>query len=292
MEEDTKKQEGMRQNIKGCWEAFGKIVLHPMTIVTLLLVVLLNIANASVPKENSLFVLLNVLLTIISGVAGSIMYKRATDISENKPITIKGKSAIRNLKFLLNDVSESERIASDYLARIKEAENNKVLYKEWLREIIYRYWLLKEAVVDSIENWIDIIPKEADIKTQIGELTKLTLKIIKKEHEMEDVQNKAKQEGKDKESEIAELKDEINILRASLDEQATATFGPTLAASGTFPTLGSGLSYLKTSDNIYASLERTCKQCGGTYIPSGLAAMASSKCPTCSLADAIITTQK
>jgi hypothetical protein len=172
---------------KDSWKSFIKTIFTPWIIILVLAVFFIirwSIDEANKLVTNNLLVsLLSVFISILSGIVGAILYKRWTDFTESGKLAVRGKSAIRNLKMLLNNITQLREKVITFICPRLEKEHSKETPEIFMREIIDRCTNLQEETVNSIENWTDITP-EAEIKTEIGEISKLQMGLIEREKEL------------------------------------------------------------------------------------------------------------
>jgi len=169
-----------------------------------------------------------VLLTLSSTILGGRVFQQWISISESSVLEARGKSAVRGLKLLFNNVGLMEKRIKLYITSLDE-DDKRVILRNY-EELIIMCNVLQEESVSSIENWTDIVP-EADIKTLIGQFTSLKSEINVKEEELSELNSKltdekgqseeAKQNLKEK---ISDKEDQIRSLSRQLLE-AKANYG-------------------------------------------------------------------
>jgi flagellar basal body-associated protein FliL len=197
------------KNLKKNWKMFLNILLDPFVLLFTTSIIMLFHFSNELTKP-----LFEVLLIIASGILGG----RLTRLWEDSLTITRGKSAVRDLKLLLTNISVLKQKAINF----QNSEEQAIVIKRNYKEIESFCGVLEEAAVNSIENWIDIVP-EADIKTQIGIISDLNQSLKDKERELLDLNNKysaekfKSEEGrkqlsleiKEKESQITNLEKEI-----------------------------------------------------------------------------------
>ena len=153
------------------WYNFVKIVVDPWFILPAAFTVYFSIVINST-KEPNIITLLTVLISLFSGIAGSVLTKNIISINGEDALRARGKVSIRSLKLILGNLySFGKRINT-------QKDNNQNVFS--IQDIYERITILEEEVLSSIENWTDIIP-EADMKTQIGIITELQKIVEEKE---------------------------------------------------------------------------------------------------------------
>jgi hypothetical protein len=164
--------------IKSKWSAFFSIVFDPWILLAfsataVLFYLLLN------QSDRLLIALLTVLVSIASGIIGGIVTKKWDEVTGEAVLVARGKAAIRSLKLLLANTVSLERRVRLYLSRYNRARKDRAksdLVPTYLEDVIERCGILEEEVLSSIENWTDIIP-EADVRTQIGLISDLKIRV-------------------------------------------------------------------------------------------------------------------
>lgn len=199
----------VKNKIKKSWKNLGVIFLAPIFISIIVAVVFCCV---SIIQENKILIgIFGVIANIFSGIAGGLILKEWGEIENRNILLEKGKSATRSLGLLRdnifslkNEVSKSLKQTSD-----KEKGKNLDLIKNNFESTIERCELLNKSVINSIEEWKDIIP-EADITSSFTKISDLE-KEIKKLRE-EKSKDKEENDRKIKQLEFEILK-EINSLK-------------------------------------------------------------------------------
>ncbi len=215
------------KSLRENWKSFFGIILDPWNVILLLATgALLSASVFQGKQENAPVVysaLLNLMLTVSSVVLGARLTKQWLDQTESGILVVRGKAAIRNLKLLMHNIADlGKRVRLFMQASINQPKSLKTITLRNYEEIISKCDSLAEETVNSIENWTDIIP-EADVRTQIGELTDLRehlndkmreFRLLQKEIKETKSQSaeekaKLKTQVEDKESEIRELRSQV-----------------------------------------------------------------------------------
>lgn len=161
--------------LKERWASFLTIIFDPLVLTFLVLTLLLGIFLKS-QKEPVVIAALTIIITLISGILGAILKGKWSEITEEKVIVARGKTAVRSLKLLLSNILSLEKRVCEYLFRSQDEQakmgQSPEVIKTYLEEIIGRCRIQGEEAISSIENWTDIVP-EADIRTQIGVISNL-----------------------------------------------------------------------------------------------------------------------
>jgi len=147
-------------------------------------------------------------------------------MTEMKVLVARGHSAIRSLKLILLNIAAVENRIKVNIDNLDKGNNEYKLIKSTYEEVIEKCNILEEEIVSSIENWTDIIPEIGNIKTQIGVLSEMKLKVLELDGEIKkskkDIESVKEIEGKRKEELVKELKtreNELSKARAKLLEK-------------------------------------------------------------------------
>jgi len=157
------------------WLSFFEVLLDPVGIIllgfTLGLIVYETSNSADLQKFPLLAVAVTGLISIFGGITGAYLQKGFSRISEGGVLVTRGKSAIRGLTLLLQNLNNLEGRVASYLSRAHSANADLNITTSY-EEVISRCTQLEEEAINSIEEWTDIIP-DANVKTQIGVITSL-----------------------------------------------------------------------------------------------------------------------
>lgn len=217
---------GFRALIKQ-WQSFLSIILNPWVIILIIPTGFL-MYQASVQTNQTITTILSLLIALSSSLLGGVIANKWSAINDESVLNARGRSAVRSLKLLLINIAAIERRVLEYLSRTKDNKTTMDIAAIYLEEVSLKCRTLQEDVINSIENWTDIVP-EADIKTQIGIISELRDQIQVKEDErlrlsddFEETKKKSKEEGEklllliqQKEKELNEAKNELR--RRSID---------------------------------------------------------------------------
>lgn len=209
----------MWNSLKIKWITFLQIILDPWILIFLLATIILFMV-LSYQKDTTIITILTFITSIFSAVLGGLMTKQWLDITEERVLVARGKSAIRSLKVLLTHIVSLEKRVAEYIGRYVNKDQSPDIIKICFEEISEKTNVLQEEVLNSIENWTDIIP-EANIKTQIGIITHLKEQAVQTNKELGDLKTEKteleKTKGKSAE-EIEELKKKIKEKERELDD--------------------------------------------------------------------------
>jgi len=264
------------------WAIFFAIILDPIILILLLGVLFLIWLSQGDGQNKLLMNILVVIISITSGVLGGLISSRWSEITETKLIRTRGKLAIRNLGLLLLNLRSLEKRVSFYLKKLgDETEGNKLI-KNYLEETVEKCNVLEEEVINSIENWKDIIP-EADLTTQIGviselketqsnlaaELNNLNDKLEKTEEQSIEQRRELTKEIALKEKELSSVKGKLQDLEIQIH--------PYFSSTGLSGYAGGITGGFLSSINI----AQTCTKCGRNFVTTSLEDSAGGICPVC-----------
>ena len=174
------------KSLKDKWKAFFALTFDPWNL--LLCIAVGSLFYLSIGENDRLNSSLSyILITITSAILGGRISQQWSSISETGVLVARGKSAVRGLKLLLQNVATLEGRIRSFSINSNEIENNPQVVKRNYEEAIAICGLLQEETVSSIENWTDIVP-DADIKSQIGEISKLKTQIHDREDELQQLE--------------------------------------------------------------------------------------------------------
>ena len=239
------------------WSDFIDIIFDPWVLVLIFSIsIFFNLTIGE--TNNTVSSLLFVLITLCSAVLGGRITKYWSEINDSSVLVARGKAAVRSLKLLLGDISRLEKRVSNFTHNDDEIENHPKVTKRNYEEIRGLCILMEEQAVNSIENWTDIVP-EADIKTQIGDITNLAQALQEKEKDLtklnaalNDETAKTDAVKLELKSEMEEKENQIFKLTKDLREKAVtlgAVSSSTLESLGYDPNIGLlGMPFQTLSD--------------------------------------------
>lgn len=212
----------MKSQVKSRWEEVGEkwlaslsILVDPVVVILLLVSIFLGVMVVN-QSDEQIVAMFTVLLGLATGLLGGMADRRWAELAEGKLIYQRAQQAVRGLKLLLGDLSALHRRAAGY-AKLSRAEAESmlaVITAERFEEVTHRCTALQERTLSAIEDWTDIVP-EADIRTQIGEITKLALQEREQERRIRNLEEELKEAGRSKE-EAQELKSQLETMRREL----------------------------------------------------------------------------
>ena len=207
--------------LKERWKAFGTTLCDPWIII---LVICTYFLSTVLIRQSDVTIIstFTFLVSLSSGILGGIVTKRWDDQTEEKIIVARAKSANRSLQLLLSSAIALERRVRLYIQRYNNSSYKKKITSEviktYLEEIVEDSLSLEEKVINSIEDWKDILP-DLDIKPVINLIRELNGNYASALAQLEQV-NLSLQETKDKseagEANIKKLSEEKNEIRNKL----------------------------------------------------------------------------
>lgn len=199
------------------WKPFLVVGLHPL-VLTFLVISIVLIIYASSQTDSKMATILSILLSLTTGLLGGIASKKWDDLTQEKVILTRGKSANRNLQLLLERSISLEKRVTVYLHRYSDETYRTNITPEvlitYLEEIIQECISIENFIVNAIQDWTDILP-EADIKSIISYIQELRNKAEEIQYKHDLVTNELKQL---KEETTEEKKALIKEKRALEDE--------------------------------------------------------------------------
>lgn len=229
---------------------------------------------------------------------------------EEKVLVTRGKSAVRSLKLLLVSIGSLQRRIKDHIQSIDKENPQEKLMRSHFEEIEGTCGVLEEEGISSIEDWTDIIPEVANLKTQIGTITEMRGEVETLTSELTELKaentklTELTQEGaKDKELSRSILEEnnrtiekkemELSQLRERLKKSETAINNTVLSGIAAF---GSGALGSRSTGHIGPSRtlsddviklvrginqNKTCSQCGKPYGLVMNVLLDNGKCEAC-----------
>lgn len=255
--------------LKEKWENFFNIILDPWVILLLVATVVFIICSTQT-TDNKIAPILTLIISLMSGLLGGIIANRWAQMTELTVLVARGKSAIRSLKLILLNISNIEKRTKVYITNIDKKNEDYKIIKSNFEEVIEKCNILEEEIISSIENWTDIIPEVANLKTQIGVISQMKLKQTDLEDDISALNKKIEKEkeedSKEKEELQKKLKNkeaELNTTREKLNK-AESKINTSVLSGLTSSTLNTAGSYL-----IGSNLSNShCSKCGKLYLSS------------------------
>jgi len=252
------------------WKTIREILFYPWIILlfigTLLLTsILLNQTNVIILATSAF------LISLFSGVLGGIVAKRLDIITEEKLIIARGNSAYSSLQLLLSSVISLERRVRLYLQRYNDKEYNKRINPEvintYFEEIVEECVKLEEKVINSIEDWTDILPN-IEIMSVLNLIRELKIEFNDESAHLEQVNNGLREIKNKSEEEIRELNkgrieitEELSRIKKELLKKSAQIGIPSISESliagdDFFPITGSNVVNPESGSKLMENSER------------------------------------
>lgn len=232
-------------------------------------------------RVQTLSSIITIIISVSSGLLGAVIFKRWSDFKEGGVLITRGKSAIRGLNLLSQNISRIERRVNHYLTEIDETQPEYKFLKICYEETMEKCVSLQDEAINAIEEWQDIIPEVSDLKTKIGlisdlksQQTSLIAQIDAMEKQMlasteqsEGKNQKLQDRLKSKEEELERVRDELRQKRNEINSSSFLTGLST--ATTLVPPSGSGEIRVHSASMYPYGLYGTkrCEKCSKTYLP-------------------------
>ena len=197
-----------KSNIKKSWTYFGEIVLNPSVLILLTATVFLihYTTSANANTEHIFYPVILVIISVLSSVIGGLITNNYSKITGASILVTRGKSAIRGLRLLTQNIDSIEKRTVKFLGESEDINSNtfKDLTKSNYEEIIERCKSVQQEALNAIEEWQDIIP-EANITSNIGKLAALKTQILSEEESIQELKKQLEEGEKKSKEEKAKL---------------------------------------------------------------------------------------
>lgn len=228
------------RNLGKRWQIFLILICDPFCLLFLVVSILLFIYSRN-QTDPTVISLLTLILSVLTGLLGGIYTKRWDDLTEEKLIVARGKSATRSLQLILESTLAFESRVTVYLKRFIEKTDQKQenfeVIKTYLEEIIGESVSLEQRLVNSIQDWTDIVP-EADIESGIKIIRELKDRYAAAQGELQNLiqelkttQEKSAEEKAALGKKEKELIDRINRLQQEVREKSSSITIPSISGS-------------------------------------------------------------
>jgi len=186
---EAKNQNGKKwySDLSSSWGSFLSVSLNPLVII-FFLVSLLLLFFSSRQTDPQLTILLTLMLSVITSLLGGIVASKWGDLTQEKVLLTRGKSANRNLQLLLERSISLEKRVLVYLTRFSDNDYRGNITPEvlvtYFEETIQECLSIENFIVNSIQDWTDILP-EADIKSVISYIQEQKNKVEEYQNKLE-----------------------------------------------------------------------------------------------------------
>ncbi len=262
MEDKEIKNEKWHLELKRNWTTIITIVLNPLVIIFILISFLLILYSTKL-TDPRLSIILSIILSVITGLLGGVVSKKWDDLLQERIISTRAKSSVRNLQLLLdNSISLEKRVIS-FIKRITEPSNQNNITSEviktYFEEIITQCLTIENFIINSIQDWTDILP-QANIESVITNIREMKNNIVELQsrldfvnHELELSKEKTLEEIQEKEILIKEKEDlEAKLLGLYQESFSSANRAGYPTISGSLVTGGTidSQAYLHSGNDL------------------------------------------
>ncbi|MDA8405239.1 MAG: hypothetical protein M0T73_00015 [Deltaproteobacteria bacterium] len=219
------------------WRIFVQTLFSPKILFFIVATVALFCLSLTVREDPKappyLTAIITVLLTISSVLLGRFISDRWSKLSDRGIMVTRGKSAIRGLNLLLQNLYTTEKRVKAHRGYLDQGNSDYKLIVMSYEEIVERCILLQEEAINAIEEWQDIIPEVEGLKTQIGVIRQLKDQQIELTDEITRLKEQPKSEKENEQliKKLAEKEKELTgVKRKLLDYKSginTALMGST-----------------------------------------------------------------
>lgn len=208
------------KSLREKWYAAGAAVFDPFTFLLIVGTVAIYLVSAKLPDSSSAPAFLNVLLALFASIVGSRIAATWREHVQAGQLADRGRVAVRNLKLLMRNVVTLKERVQGFSERLRNIKENKTVMDTAVRDyddVANICRMIAEQSVDSIENWLDIV-KDADVRTQIGELTRLSKELEERRGEQKAIQAQLEKEKSASKSDRAKWKKEMEQMQATISD--------------------------------------------------------------------------
>ena len=289
---ENHKDQNSGQSLRHKWSSFLNVLLDPwvisLLVLTIILWIYLNRISSNQSSNRDVIAILTTIVSVVSGLLGGVIANRWSQMTEMKVLVARGKSAIRSLKLILLNISNVEKRTKEYIQIIDEENSEYKLIVSNFEEVIEKCNILEEEIISSIENWTDIIPEVANLKTQIGLVTEMKsekldleedIKMLKVKLRNGEEKTKEREELQklliEKEEELARTKDRLK----NKEKRFNTTVLSGLTSGLNTSIIDSSSLDIDISKYIKIDNEKKCASCGKPFTDNGI--VSNDKCESC-----------
>jgi len=275
----------MFKDLKDPWKIFVNILFHPVILITLIFSVFGTYLSTLYYKDETktVAILFSILASLSAGILGSIVFDRYKEVTGNSILVKKGKSAVRNLSLIADQL---------HRLRIRLSEFNMKKMRISAGEIDHHLVTTEKSIVSGMEDWVDMVP-ELTTLTKISETVvergNKMLGLMREKKELEKVLEKQDKAQKEKvtslESRISQKNQEISNLSSEISKlrgQQISIGGPTLSSGIIAGSSLIGISSDLSSNVLSINTSRICNRCSKRYEVSQLM-VDTGLCSNCSM---------
>lgn len=227
-----------KQPLKQRWLTFLSVIVDPWTSILSIITTVVICMNAY-NTNHIITVILSVLTIFSSGIIGARLMKTWADTQDKSILTARGRTTIRDLVLLIENIGVIKKRIHVYIARQNEEQSRKATIISF-EELIEKCNILEREVINSIESWSDIIP-DTDISTKLEEISLTTKHInkekLQKEHlkeELEIIKTRPDKEKDELRNIILEKAQKIVEMEGEIDKKVAAINSSILGGMNVF----------------------------------------------------------
>ncbi|MEG6549581.1 hypothetical protein V6C53_04995 [Desulfocurvibacter africanus] len=218
----------------------------PLSLIPASLAIALTCYSDAANEDLKLII--NILIAIFSSIVGAVVYGKWLEIDQKTILHTRGESAIRNLRSLFEELGDFElRVSSGHkkLSCCQSAQDSltNAIFEE-LRQLNTN---IKRKVIDSIEDWNDIIPIAGDIRSKLKQISDAYDQLQSTQNKKFELERKLSELEVQRDSDATEknhlknelegritlikaLTEKMNMLQANIDESILAGINTSTAA--------------------------------------------------------------
>lgn len=167
------------------WGIFIKLVGDPVTLLLLASALALTILSSEI-KDEGQRALWQVLLAVLTGIAGARMASALSENVQEAKLYSSGRMAVRGLRTILVKTLALERRLDFFQANVQRQETSEVkaaVAQRDLAEILESIRTLQVEISGAIDNWGDVVP-DAGVSLILADLAELREQLSKKDFEV------------------------------------------------------------------------------------------------------------
>lgn len=277
------------------WKAFFNSILDPWVVIALIATVGGAVA-VLLQSDPVIVAILTLFVSVVSGVLGSILTKNWGDLTEEKIITARGKSAVRRLILLSQSICALEKRTIFHLERHRDSASNTIsdTVVGILEEIIEKCRSLRDEAACSIQDWRDIVP-EVDLDQVSHDMNRLSVREQEKAREVAELKTAlSKKEEQSEQDKRALLKRELELQQVRRELHQKSRTAEILSSSGSIPLPPPWLWSKESQGELgifenpnlpsleHLGLRKTCISCGKEFLDTEFdVTLLGSLCPEC-----------
>jgi hypothetical protein len=252
------KEEGL--SLKRDWGIFITIIISPIVLITFAFTILGIFFSSQFTSNTTLTIILSALASLSAGILGGIVWDRYKEITGNSAFLKKGKSAVRNLSLISDQLNR---------LRIRIFEINKSKNELSIDELDHHLLTTDKNVTSAIEDWVDMVPdlntlariaqsvaeKGNKIKKLLNDKAELEKKLAKQDQTQKSMISNLTKKIEQKDLELEKTYSEISKLKG----QQIYISGPTISSGINARIVGSARELNNIGEPLAVDLPETLK---------------------------------